>query len=212
MQIWNEILNVESLSPDDDFFRGGGNSLTAIELLIKIQRAFHVTFPPDMIYLYPTIRQQAIQIARKDEKISRYHPLIVPIRGNGTLPPLFCFHPLGGWIQEYQYISRFFDHERPVFGIRARGLEPAEKAVLTVEEAAREYIEAIKTVQKEGPYHLLGFSGGAIYAFDLACQLQSRGESVTFLGIIDMSLPAPLKRLYDMTRGQGSNKLITDRL
>jgi len=209
MQIWTDILNIESLSPEDDFFHRGGNSLTAIELLIKVQRAFHVTFPPDMIYLYPTIRQQAILIAQKDEKISRYHPLIVPIRGNGTLPPLFCFHPLGGWIKEYQYISLFFDQDRPVFGIRARGLEPAEKAVLTIEEAVREYIDAIKTVQKEGPYHLLGFSGGAIYAFDLACQLQNRGESVTFLGIIDMSLPAPLKRLYDMTRGQCPNKLIT---
>jgi len=209
MQIWTDILNVETLSPNDDFFQCGGNSLTAIELLIKIQRAFSVTFPPDMIYLYPTIRQQAIMIARKDEKISRYHPLIVPIRGKGRLQPLFCFHPLGGWIKEYQYISLFFDPERPVFGIRARGLEPDEKPIQTVEEAVREYIDAIKTVQKEGPYHLLGFSGGAIYAFDLACQLQNRGESVTFLGIIDMSLPAPLKRLYDMTRGQGPNTLIT---
>ena len=209
MHIWNAILDVESLSPDDDFFRCGGNSLTAIELLIKIQRAFHVTFPPDMIYLYPTIRQQAHLVTQKDGKISRYHPLIIPIHGNGTLPPLFCFHPLGGWIEEYQYISLFFDQNRPVFGIRSRGLEPAEKPALTIEEAVREYIDAIKTVQKEGPYHLLGFSAGAIYAFELACQLQNRGESVTFLGIIDMSLPAPLKRLYDMTRGEGPNKLIT---
>jgi len=208
MHIWNDILEVESLLLDDDFFRCGGNSLTAIELLIKIQREFHVTFPPDIIYLYPTIRQQAILIAQKDKKISPYHPLIVPIHEKGALPPLYCFHPLGGWIKEYQYISLFFDQDRPVFGIRARGLEPEEKPVLTIEEAVREYIDAIKTVQKEGPYHLLGFSGGAIYAFELACQLQKRGESVAFLGIIDMSLPAPPKRLFDLSRGQGPNILI----
>ncbi len=208
-EIWTGILDGQSLSPDDDFFNCGGNSLTAIELLIKIQRAFEVTFSPDMIYLYPTIRQQATLIAQKDHNFSRYHPLIVPIHEKGTLTPLFCFNPLGGWIKEYQYISRFFDQERPVFGIRARGLEPAEQPVTTVEEAAREYIDAIKTVQKEGPYHLLGFSGGALYAFELACQLQNRGETVTFLGIIDMSLPAPLKRLFDLSRGQGPNIFIT---
>ncbi len=157
MQIWTGILDCESLSTDDDFFQCGGNSLTAIELLIRIQRAFDVTFPPDMIYLYPTIRQQATLITQKDNNFSRYHPLIVPLHEKGTLTPLFCFNPLGGWIKEYQYISRFFDPDRPVFGIRARGLEPAEKPVATVEEAAREYIDAIKTVQKEGPYHLLGF-------------------------------------------------------
>jgi len=209
MEIWTGILDGQSLSPDDDFFNCGGNSLTAIELLIKIQRAFQVTFSPDMIYLYPTIRQQATLIAQKDNNFSRYHPLIVPIHEKGTLTPLFCFNPLGGWIKEYQYISRFFDQDRPVFGIRARGLEPAEEPVATVEEAAREYIDAIKTVQKEGPYHLLGFSGGALYAFELACQIQNRGETVTFLGIIDMSLPAPLKRLFDISRGQGPNIFIT---
>jgi acyl-coenzyme A synthetase/AMP-(fatty) acid ligase/thioesterase domain-containing protein/acyl carrier protein len=208
IRIWNDVLDVKSLSPDDDFFHCGGNSLTAIELLIKIQRVFQITFPPDTIYLYPTVRKQALLIGRGDKQFSHYHPLIVPIQGNGTLKPLFCFHPLGGWIKEYQYISLFFDQERPVFGIRARGLEPEEKPVLTVEEAAKEYIDAIKSVQKDGPYHLLGFSGGAVYAFELACELQKRGELVPFLGVIDMSLPAPLKRLFDMSRGQKPNIFI----
>ena len=56
--IWNDILDVESLSADDDFFRCGGNSLSAIELLVRIQRTFHLTLSPDTVYRYPTIRQQ----------------------------------------------------------------------------------------------------------------------------------------------------------
>jgi oxalate---CoA ligase len=203
-EIWKTVLDVESLAPDDDFFHCGGNSLAAIELLIKIQREFHRTFPPDAIYQYPTIRQQASMVGRNDENRPEYHPLIVPLREKGTLPPLFCLHPLGGWIKEYQYISLFLNQDRPIFGIRARGLEPAEKPVKTIEEAAREYFDAIKTVQKDGPYYLLGFSAGGIYAFELACYIQSRGESVAYLGIIDMSLPAPLKRIYNLTRGQDS--------
>jgi thioesterase domain-containing protein len=147
-------------------------------------------------------------IVRETGTREQYHPLIVPIHRDGTLPPLFCFHPLGGWIHEYEYISQFLDKDRPVFGIRARGLEPAEKPVLTIEEAVPEYIDAIKTAQNEGPYHLLGFSGGALYAFECACQLQNRGESVTYLGNIDMSLPAPLSRLFNRTRGQESNILM----
>ena len=66
-------------------------------------------------------------IAQKTGTREQYHPLIVPLHRRGTLPPLFCFHPLGGWIKEYEYIALFFDKDRPVFGIRARGLEPAEK-------------------------------------------------------------------------------------
>jgi len=204
LQIWKDILDIESLSPDDDFFRCGGNSLSAIELLVRIQRTFHLTIDPDTIYRNPTIRQQALLIAQKLGNNKKYHPLIVPIRGEGTLHPLFCFHPLGGWIGKYQDISPFFDQGRPLFGIRAKGFDAAERPSLTIKEAARDYADAIKTVQKEGPYHLIGYSAGALYAFELACQFQSRGETVIFLGIIDQSVPSPQKRLFTLTKGQGS--------
>jgi thioesterase domain-containing protein/acyl carrier protein len=204
MKIWNEILDTDSLSMDDDFFRSGGNSLAAIELLIKIQREFHLNLPPDSIYLYPTIKQQAHMIAQTAGKCSQFHPLIVPIHKDGALPPLFCFHPVDGWIGQYQAISPFLDQKRPVFGIRARGLEPGEKPVLTIEEAAKEYADAIKTVQKIGPYCLLGFSAGSISAFEVACQLQNSGDLVTYLGIIDYSAPSPQKNLFNLTKGKGS--------
>jgi thioesterase domain-containing protein/acyl carrier protein len=208
MQIWKDILDIESLSPDDDFFRCGGNSLAAIELLIKIQREFQVNFPADTIYLYPTIRQQAFLISQKRGNFVAYHPLIVPIRANGMLPPLFCFHPIDGWIGQYQTISPFLDQNRPLFGVRARGLEPGEIPHQTMEEAVREYTDAIKTVQKEGPYHLVGFSAGALSVHALSCQLQSQGELVSYLGIIDASAPSPQKRLLNLTRGQGSNTIM----
>ena len=207
MQIWKDILDIASLTPDDDFFRCGGNSLTAIELLVKIQRAFHLTIEPDTIYRYPTIRQQALIITQKTGNREHYHPLIVPIRGEGTLPPLFCIHPLGGWIGKYQEISPFFDRARPVFGIRAKGFEATEKPSLTIGEAVRDYADAIKTVQKEGPYHLMGYSAGGIYAFELACLFQSRGEQVNFLGIIDQSVPSPQKQLFNRAKGQGSTSV-----
>lgn len=206
-RIWKEILDIESLSPDDDFFRCGGNSLTAIELLVKIQRSFHLTIEPDTIYRYPTIRQQVLIIAQKTGNREHYHPLIVPIRGDGTLPPLFCIHPLGGWIGKYQEISPFLTIDRPVFGLRAQGFEATEKPSMTIQEAVLEYADAIKTVQKKGPYHLMGYSAGAIYAFELACLLQNRGEQVNFLGIIDQSVPSPQKQLFHRAKGQGSTSV-----
>jgi thioesterase domain-containing protein len=172
-----------------------------------MQRAFHLTIAPDTIYRNPTIRQQALMIARKTGNHEHYHPLIVPIHEGGTLPPLFCFHPLGGWIGKYQEISPFFDKGRPVFGIRSKGFDAAEKPSLTIQEAVRDYADAIKTVQKEGPYHLMGYSAGAIYAFELACLFQSRGDQVTFLGIIDQSVPSPQRQLFNLTKGQGSTSV-----
>jgi thioesterase domain-containing protein len=129
-------------------------------------------------------------LQKKIAMAKEYHSLIFPLRGGGDQPPLFCIHPLGGWMDHYLMILSAIDSARPVFGIRGRGLEPGEALPTTVEETARQQVEAIKTVQKTGPYHLLGFSNGGIIAFELACQLEERGEKVAFLGIIDVTAPA----------------------
>jgi thioesterase domain-containing protein/acyl carrier protein len=190
LQLWQGILEIQNISSDDDFFRCGGNSLTAIELLVKIQRQFHVCLPPDTIYRCPTIRTQATLLQETAATAKEYHPLIFPLREGGSLPPLFCIHPLGGWLDHYLMILSAIDNARPVFGIRGRGLEPGEELPTTVEATARQQLDAIRTVQQTGPYHLLGFSNGGIIAFELACQLQELGENVTFLGILDVTAPA----------------------
>lgn len=188
--LWIDILELPSLSPDDDFFLCGGNSLTAIELLIRIQREFHISLPPDTIYRSPTIRQQAALLQKRSATAKEYHPLISPLREEGVLPPLFCIHPLGGWMDHYLKILSAIDSARPVFGIRGRGLEPGEVLPTTVEDTAREQVDAIRTVQKTGAYHLLGFSNGGIIGYELACQLVERGERVAYLGIVDVTAPA----------------------
>ena len=190
LHLWEGILELSDISPDDDFFRCGGNSLTAIELLIKIHREFHISLPPDTIYRCPTMQKQAALIRQKTHGKKDYHPLIFPLRVGGDLPPLFCIHPLGGWMDHYLKILFAVDDSRPVFGIRGRGLAPGEELPKTVEATAKEQVDAIRTVQKTGPYHLMGFSNGGIIAFELACQLQELGERTAFLGIIDVSAPA----------------------
>jgi thioesterase domain-containing protein/acyl carrier protein len=194
--LWKDILELHTISPDDDFFLCGGNSLTAIELLIKIQREFHISLSPDTIYRYPTIRQQVMLLQKKGTTAKEYHPLISPLREEGILPPLFCIHPLGGWMDHYLKILTAIDSDRPVYGIRGRGLEPDEVLPTTVEDTAREQVDAIRTVQKTGPYHLMGFSNGGIIAYEMACQIEERGEKVVYLGIIDVNAPANEVRYF----------------
>lgn len=196
LQLWKDILELPELSGDDDFFFSGGNSLTAIELLIKIQRKYHINLPPDTIYRYPTINLQAGLLRTMAATAKEYHPLIFPLREGGNLPPVFCIHPLGGWMDHYLKILPAIDRSRPVYGIRGRGLEPGEVLPTTVEDTAREQVDAIRSVQKTGPYHLLGFSNGGIIAYELACQLQERNEEIAFLGIIDVSAPATEVRYF----------------
>jgi len=50
---------------------------------------------------------------------------------------------------------------------------------------ARTYLEEIRVVQKDGPYHIAGYSFGGIIAFEMAQQLRAAGSLVGLVGLID---------------------------
>lgn len=50
---------------------------------------------------------------------------------------------------------------------------------------AADYIEKIRTVQPKGPYRLLGWSLGGNVIQAMATQLQSQGEEVSLLVMLD---------------------------
>ena len=59
----------------------------------------------------------------------------------------------------------------------------------SVEEMASYYIASLRSVQPEGPYLLGGWSMGGVVAFEMARQLQSQGQMVAMLALLDSALP-----------------------
>ena len=53
------------------------------------------------------------------------------------------------------------------------------------------YIEALQTVQPQGPYQLGSHSFGGLVAFEMAQQLQKQGHEVALLAILDMYAQFP---------------------
>ena len=57
-----------------------------------------------------------------------------------------------------------------------------------VEKKAAYYLRIIQSVQPEGPYHLGGYSYGGTLAYEITRQLQTLGESVDSIVMLDSSL------------------------
>jgi amino acid adenylation domain-containing protein len=62
--LWGEVLGVEPVGVEDDFFDLGGHSLLAAELLGTLKERFGVDVPARVLYLQPTISELA-QYLRK---------------------------------------------------------------------------------------------------------------------------------------------------
>jgi acyl carrier protein len=62
-EIWRELLNVSDIQANSDFFELGGNSLTVIKLLSRIEAIFgNEILLPDTVFATSQLREIAVAI------------------------------------------------------------------------------------------------------------------------------------------------------
>jgi thioesterase domain-containing protein len=86
-------------------------------------------------------------------------------------------------------LVRYIPDEYPLYGLQARGFDGTSQLPSSLRDMAADYVEQIRSVQECGPYYLLGWSLGGIIAHEIAVQLQSAGEQVAALVIMDTYPP-----------------------
>ncbi len=109
---------------------------------------------------------------------------LVPMQTTGARPPLYFIHHLLADILIYRSVANQFAAERPVFGIHPP-VDLTERRLPSLHAIAAEYVSEILERQKEGPFHLAGFSSGGVIAFEMARQLAKAGHEVGLLALID---------------------------
>jgi myxalamid-type polyketide synthase MxaB len=107
----------------------------------------------------------------------------------GTGSPLFCVHPVGGDLRCYDGFSRTM-RDRPVYGLRAQGLQSGSQAHQTMDAMISDYIRTIREADPNGPYCLMGWSTGGIFAYEIARRLHQDQIPVHSLVMVDTPLPA----------------------
>lgn len=125
----------------------------------------------------------------------KFSPL-VPIQPRGSKRPFFCVHPIGGNVLNYIPMASYLSPEQPFYGLQARGLDGQHSPLTKLEDMADSYIEAIQTIQSEGPYLLGGWSMGGIVALEMAIQLQRKEQQIAQLIVIDSALPNYIDQRY----------------
>lgn len=186
--IWREILALDqAVSVDDDFFELGGHSLLVLDLMTQIKAALGKTLPLAAIFQAPTISALS-RLIDKDHQQDEWTPL-VSLKTKGDAPPLFCFHPVGGHVICYNELAKALPEDQPVYGLRAPGMESDQAIMTELPEMAAYYLGFIKSIQKQGGYRLLGYSFGGLLAYEVARQLESMGDTVDFVGLLDTAHP-----------------------
>jgi phthiocerol/phenolphthiocerol synthesis type-I polyketide synthase E len=182
-RIWQEMLGLESIGPDQNYFDLGGDSILAVQLFIRIEQEFGVKLPLATLFDTPTIRELA-HVLQRETVSSDWSPLVA-IQTAGTRPPFFCMHAAGGTVLIYQKLSQHLGADQPFFGLEAQGLDGSCPPLTRIEDMAALYVKSIRSARPHGPYFLGGYCMGGTIAFEVAQQLQAAGEKVALLALFD---------------------------
>ena len=199
--LWEKIFGHDRIGVRDNFFELGGHSLLAVRLFAQVEKLTGKRLPLVTLFQAPTIEQLAGVL--KHEGWEPPWSCLVPIKADGSRPPFYCVHGVGGNILEYLDLAKYMDPDQPFYGIQAIGLDgniPREN--LTVEYMAEHYIGQMRALQPTGPYHLGGSSFGGLVAYEMAQQLTAAGETVGLLALFDTIGPAYPRYLPSTTLWQ----------
>ncbi|RMZ69913.1 Polyketide synthase [Pyrenophora seminiperda CCB06] len=177
-----DIAESIKIGIDTDFSDLGVTSVEILRLKSRIDVALQLSksLPIGTLLVNRTIRQLARAIANLQD--SPYEPMTI-LQPEGNKTPLWLVHPGVGEVLIFIQLARYMT-DRPVYGLRARGLD-GEKPFDNIPEAVQTYYDSIRRTQPKGPYAIAGYSYGSNLAFEVAKLIEADGDEVKFLGAFD---------------------------
>ena len=147
--IFEELLKLEPIGWEADFFRLGGDSLTLVQLQLELRETFGVSLanPSDDLTVGGIAEAiQREQAAAQDGP--QAIPVLVPLRQRGSAPPLYLVH---GRLAQALVSPHFLDllgDDQPVWAFQARGLDGIAEPHTTIDAMA----PTTSTIRKRQPW------------------------------------------------------------
>lgn len=208
-RLFCDVLECESVGREDSFFQLGGDSLSAMNLLIKIEACTSRTLLPDELLVQPTVASLAAHISGRSDTESNT-PLILVRSGSGA-PILILPGDDGANVTGLRSLWTSLKSEGPIYYVRYPGLDGRGDPIASVEELAKWTIQQVQRLHPNGPYVLIGECFGGFVAFEIACRLEATGQSVGGLFLLNAraiesfpkrSLPTRLRVHWDYMQGR----------
>lgn len=185
---WAEVLGIDEVGIDDNFFEIGGHSLLAARLFARLDKAFGRSLALGVLFAAPTVRQLAPHYRDTGIQPGQPSPALVALQPAGRRPPLYFLPGVFGNVVGYVDLVRALGPDQPIFGLQSIGLDGASAPIDSMQGIAQRHVSEIRAHQPHGPYAVTGVCFGATVAYEIARQLLAAGETVAYLGLIAPAL------------------------
>jgi thioesterase domain-containing protein len=137
----------------------------------------------DLRAILASRKEDILAVLRRAEDLKSQTGALVPVKPEGTLPPIFGVSGFRDDAYYFVALARHLDADQPLFSVEPKGVD-GTATLDTMEELAAYQIEHIRRFRPNGPYLLAGHCSGGILAFEIARQLTAAGQDVPLVAMI----------------------------
>jgi thioesterase domain-containing protein/acyl carrier protein len=187
MQYWQEILGVDNVSVNDDFFLLGGDSITVLQLVSKIKKDFNISLNASNILNNSTVSQLTQYIKNQSKDISNKTNSSVLCMQKGMIDkyiPLILIHAADGDVNIYSNLVHGMPDKYPIYAVRSPMIDN-KKNFESINDMSSYYLRKLEKFGIKPPYIIGGSSFGGIVAYQMAQILHNKGVDVPVVVSID---------------------------
>lgn len=207
---FEKALDIKNINKNENFFALGGDSLKVIKLTMEIYNEFKVELTYKDVFLSPTISELSKKVSsllinqyKENVDLGENYSLLNSKKERN----IFAFPPITGYGLAFNDISKYIDK----FSLYAFNYIEAEDKI-------DKYIKDMKSIQRDGPYLLLGFSAGADIVIDIASKMEEETKIVLMDGFfgkvekedIDEKLEFFVKYSMEYAKIESENSFLKD--
>ena len=182
-QIWQQILNVETVGVNDNFHLLGGHSLLLMKLQTEINRLFGVELNLYHLVSNVTLASQAKLINNHTNDLGI--DAVVELKAGTGKMPIYMVPGLAGHAHIFQQLAGQLTTDQSVYAFNPLGIDGEDKPHNNVADAAAYYASKLIADYDCGPCILVGYSLGASVAYEMAKILIAKGYQVPQLVVLD---------------------------
>jgi len=188
-RVWREVLGLEAVGRDDDFFGLGGDSIRSLKLIARVRKQVPGGAGLALSELMQATRLRDLAARLEQRWLQQHDAVCLNAQGEGVA--LYCLPGMIVNSREFGPLAQALQGSRPVHAFVSHVYTRQRWRGFAVEALAAEYADFIAASAPGGRCALLGWSSGGDLAHEVARRLQGRVR-VCFVGMVDVFETEPL--------------------
>ena len=186
LEVAEEFFDIVSLTGSDNFFRCGGDSLSAVKFVLKLGKRINRELSPTVIFSASSFSDIACNMQRN--AYGSVSAMRLLRKGSSTDKRLFTIHSTGNFGKLATGLEAgYFVHNLNILGLATTSMKDRPDR-FELREICERFADELLELRPAGPWPLVAFCQGGCLAVETARVLQERTKATASLLLIDVFL------------------------